>query len=219
MQQIFSFSGYRIMKSKFRIGDNVVATSNLSLEELQAQTDELHLHVGRCLGMWSSVERSLTLLFLCLHDKIDEPFPLVKVFNGVVSFEVRLSMINLAVQHDERTTEKFRTQWNALFNKLSKSYRKRHEIAHFTIITDHTESTSPKTTLQPFYTAFSPPGIGLSAKDLIERERSFLSLSKRIDRFWWHVLLVRGARAECPFSITDPDHLIDNPFVPVDEGR
>jgi len=206
------------MKPTFQFGQLVNATSSLSPEELSARVDQLHLHVGRCLGAWSSVERQLTLLFLSLHDKIDEPIPLVNVFNGVVSFEARLSMINSTIRHDERISEKFKTQWNPLFNKLFKTYKKRHEIAHFAIITDHTiNPDSPATTLQPFYNSFDPPRVGLTAKDLEERKVSFFDLSHRIERFWWHILLVRGKRDKFRLPITGPDHLLDNPFVPIHE--
>ena len=202
---------------KFKLGDEVIAKSNVSLDDINALSDELYYLVGRCLGAWSSVERHLTILFLALLDKIDNPFPLAKVFDGVVSFEVRISILNLAIQNDPKSTDRFKTQWNALFNKLSKSYKKRHEVAHFAIVADHTSPPEVKVSLQPFFSSWSGPGAGLTAKDLRQREESFLNLADRIDRFWWHIALVRGQRDKCPIPINDPDHLLDNPFVPLGE--
>lgn len=202
---------------KFRIGTTVQASSALSPEAIDAGTDELLLFVGKCINAWSMIEWNMAHLFMSLHDKLDDPGALRHVFSGVVSFEVRLAMLNLTVQNDKRLSPRFITSWNALFNKLSKSARKRNEVAHFTIAVNHEDIVNPKIRLYPFWSGMTDPGLGLSAKDLAERLASFHALSKRVERFWWHILLVRKQRVECHMPITDPDHLLDNPFISVQE--
>ena len=187
-----------------------------------AGVNEIFLLVGKCLNAWSLIEWNLAALFMALHDKPDDfdSGALRQVFNGVVSLEVRLAMLNLTVQNDKRLSPLFVASWNPLFNKLSKSARKRNEVAHFTVAVNHADDIdNPKIRLYPFWSGTTDPGLGLelSAGDLRERLASFHALKERVNRFWWHVVLVRGQRTECHIPITGPDHLLDNPFVPTHE--
>src|SRR5690242_11018928 len=119
--------------------------------------------VGDCLQAWSEVEHSLTTLFRYLMNS-DQPAKDTGIFSAVISFEARLAMITYLV--DEFEKDDFQKSWAALSNKLTKSYRKRHEVAHFTII------ASVKTgipVLSPFYTVARPPEKKFSSKELRER--------------------------------------------------
>lgn len=188
----------------------------MSPEEINAGTDELYLLVGRCLDAWSMIEWNMAHLFMSLHDQPDEHSALRQVFNGIASLEVRLAMLNLTIQSDKRLSPLFVIRWNSLFNKLSKSAKRRNEVAHFTIAVNHMEDIdNPKIRLYPFWSGMTDPGLGLSAGDLRNRLASFHALSQRVDRFWWYIQLVRGRRTECHIPISGPDHLLDNPFVPL----
>lgn len=102
------------------------------------------LRVGECLAVWSQVEHSLRNLFVAIME--GDMSRTLTAFAAVISFETRLQMVNALIERD--VDDAFRTSWNALSNKLSDLHKRRHRVAHFTIIYD---ATSERHHLHPFF--------------------------------------------------------------------
>ncbi|KCZ57882.1 hypothetical protein HY36_11945 [Hyphomonas atlantica] len=145
--------------------------------------DQLLLEVGRCLDVWSVVELNLAAIFSYLYVPTCEP-PHARVairapFDAVVSFDARLTMLDTAVVNSPIANSLVRERWPALSNRLSKKYKKRHEVAHFSIT--RTKNPDAPATLQPFSTftahyheqARTP----LTLANLIQRRDSFCRLA------------------------------------------
>jgi hypothetical protein len=199
-------------------GDMItVRFDKAELDAWEAQREGILNRVGHCLQAWSGVEMNMGNLFLSLHDALRPNNSLLRsVFDGIISFEARLSMLQLSVTHDRRHAPVFVEKWNALYNKLQKSVRKRNEIAHFSVSVETQECREAK--LYPFWQTPGAKGRApLTAENLKEREQSFLDLSSRIIRFVEYVETVRGRFELSLLPVTDPVHLLENPFVPTRE--
>ncbi len=86
--------------------------------------------VGLSLSAWSQVERAMTDLFIVTSEM--ERRRAMAAFDGIISFEVRLSILDrmMAFQGlDELEAE----TWIRMSRRLSKFYKKRHELAHFAL--------------------------------------------------------------------------------------
>lgn len=178
--------------------------------------DDLYMVVGKCLHAWSNVELNLSMLFMALNDHPRDNHHLRAAFDAVQSLEVRLSMIHATIIHDPRNSGIFTEKWNSLYNKISRTARKRAQVAHFTIIA-HSRLGRPETAtlkLQPFFTLTSmmTNASMLTYDQLCIREQSFRRLASRIIRFCRYLWIVRQQFPEYDEPTIDPVHLLDAQF-------
>lgn len=158
---------------------------------------KIYQATGECVHAWSGVEAVLTTLFVTLHDRVPDDWedPLRATFEAVISFDVRLSMLMATVNADHRCGE-YREPFTSLKNKLTRSYKQRHEVAHFTLVGHGMEGPGiPGLTIKPFFTMASflkqTGKPVLTVKDIKARAISFHDLATRIH---WHTLYIRQKR-------------------------
>jgi hypothetical protein len=168
----------------------------------------LYAGVGECLSAWSTVEHTLASLFMSLMVGGDRN-QTASVFGAVISFETRLDMLTSVIERDSDAA--FRTCWNALKNKIGKLYRKRHQVAHFSIVWDGQREIHE---LIPFLTAGSSPlQSPLTSNDLKIRAQSFHRAGYRIRNLVNYILHRQGMPvAETPPG-GDPARWLQNPFA------
>lgn len=168
-----------------------------------AERPDLRLYsaIGECLGAWSAVEVEVSHLFMILQERPWDDFdhPLRVAFEAVISLEVRLAMIKASVGVDPRYKAEYAQHFNALYNKIMKSYKKRHEVAHFMPIIRVGE-LGKGFSIQPFFNWHdfrNKTGRGqLDAAQIEERKASFDTLRERVNRHKQHVGAMRGLPPE-----------------------
>jgi hypothetical protein len=170
------------------------------------------LQVGECLAAWSQVEHHLLLVFLALTHGTD-PGQMGAAFEAVISFEARLAMVDALVERD--SDRAFCEAWNALSNKLTRLHRRRHQVAHFSIV-HHEPDTRPF--LHPFFSlgrrnVHTP----LSADQLKNRAASFLRACGRLNRLKMYLLHRAGKLAADRLPAGDPAQLLRAPSAPTHE--
>jgi hypothetical protein len=171
----------------------------------------LSLNVGTCLMAWSQVEAYLAQLFSAAIAS-ERPEDVDAAFAAVISFETRLAMLNAVVERSSDSA--FKSSWNSLFNKLTKLYKKRHEVAHFQIIYHASEETH---FLHPFYTFGRPLRQGLSSKDLFHRAVAFSRAVIRLDNLRLYLEHKQGKLAIDRVPGADPARLLRNPNARIRE--
>lgn len=91
---------------------------------------ELLYEVGRGLHCWSLVEMALADLFQAMVGYPNaNPHAL---FNAVINFDTRLTLCDKAMEFADLDPVE-REMWIKLSAKLTKFYKRRHEIAHFSV--------------------------------------------------------------------------------------
>ena len=93
-------------------------------------TDELFNMLGWCLSVWSQVEMQMTALFVSISGMPENRA--VILFDGIISFEIRLSILDRLMAL-EAVSEVEREMWNRMSTRMSKAYKQRHELAHFSV--------------------------------------------------------------------------------------
>jgi hypothetical protein len=88
-------------------------------------------HVGLALSVWSQVEMTMTYLFSLISGM--EGRKAIAMFDGIISFEVRLSILDTMMGF-EKVDEVEAEMWQRMSSRLTKAYKKRHELAHFRLI-------------------------------------------------------------------------------------
>jgi hypothetical protein len=164
-------------------------------------TSELLASIGSCLNAWSKVEDEITQLFMLIHGypSSDYRHPLRRAFEAVVALEARLSMIKASVSADQLLSRCYSHHFNALYNKVTRSYRKRHEVAHFSLVHREGENGEWKILARPFFNwaAFQDNlGAELEPQQIEERQNSFLRLCLRIQQHRQYVGGKKGLPAE-----------------------
>lgn len=177
---------------------------------------DLYREVGECIHAWSGVETNLTTLFVTLHDR--EPFDLDDLlrasFESVISLEVRLAMLLATVNADPRCKE-YREPFSALKNKVMRSYKQRHEIAHFTLVGSGMRSPgNPGYALQPFFTMSSfltrTGRDSLKIGELKRRALAFHDLATRVHLHALYIRQTRGLPVSDQARIDDPALLLQS---------
>ena len=94
--------------------------------------DELFAAIGKALHEWSLVEMDMASLFASLGSLGSNQDNDHQLFAAVISFETRLSMLDTRVPQSllGQTEQKM---WVKFSSRLSKQYKKRHQVAHFTL--------------------------------------------------------------------------------------
>lgn len=138
--------------------------------------------VGYGLHEWSLVEMELarcfsTFVWADMH----------AIFGAIISFETRLSACDAAVAKTD-LSELDRALWAKLSDRLSRFYRRRHQIAHFTLGWNNKDVP----VLYPFMTTGNFLGgahVGLNMLDVQERIGKFQELFFALK--WFRENLVR----------------------------
>lgn len=87
--------------------------------------------VGAALHNWSLVEIQLSTLFAALSDVPDQN-KAHAIFAAILSFDARLAVCDRLMKL-ENLDELHKEMWTKMSARLSKFYKKRHEVAHFTV--------------------------------------------------------------------------------------
>lgn len=176
--------------------------------------EEIYQAVGECLHAWGNVETDITHLFMLLHGHSWNVFdhPLRAAFEAVISFEARLSMIRATISADHTISSDYSAHFHTLQSKLTKSYRKRHEVAHFVLIgRGSTNSPVQSHAIRPFFNwndFTNNVGPELNLKQIQERRKSFFDLSERISQHRQFVGKIKKLPADYfarPGDIAYPD--------------
>lgn len=158
--------------------------------------DALLLEVGRCLFLWSGIELNLSTFFTALHEDIvqsvENNHALRAAFDAVVSFEVRVAMIDAAVINSNKADQDIKDCWSSFSNKLRKKYKDRNAVAHFGIARRSTPSGQVDGIL-PFVNFTSAVNKTtkplLKLEDLVRRRIAFEGLQVRSSAFSQLLLL------------------------------
>ena len=154
--------------------------------------------VGGALANWSLVELELASLFSILAG-IPNQKKAYAAFDVIVSFEVRVAICDRLMAFEE-VEEVEAEMWNRLSAKLSASYKKRHQLAHFVVF--HYDSGA--VAISPFYT-WTKFAEGtdkkLSTKEIRERSAKFIQLHKAIN--WFTSQKIRRLASNQPDPLPD----------------
>ncbi|UDL89492.1 hypothetical protein LGH82_31320 [Mesorhizobium sp. PAMC28654] len=138
--------------------------------------------VGAALSNWSMVELQLANLFSAAADMRSQRNAYAH-FDTIISFDTRLAICDRLMSLEE-VDEIESTMWTVLSAKLSKSYKKRHELAHFSARHDDDGETCIGIT--PFNT-WSKFAAGtdkiLTILDIQERAKKFIDLHMAVGWF------------------------------------
>ena len=163
-------------------------------------TDELFSAIGGALHQWSGVEFALSGLFEIISG-IPNPKKSNAVFDTIISFETRVDVTN-SLMAFETLSDLDRETWNRFALKLKKKYKKRHEIAHFTILPN-----AEVAALSPFYTfgtELRDEVKTLSPKEIRDRKESFASFHLAVNWFKYEAMRRRGLIESNPTPIPQP---------------
>jgi hypothetical protein len=104
-------------------------------------------NIGSALNAWSLVETGMGLVFYSVSG-ISSPPKAGAIYDAIVAFEGRLAMIDAAIQSDDHLITSDEKEWWPCFSaKLRKLYKKRHQVAHFSVIPDQSWSA-----ISPYFT-------------------------------------------------------------------
>ena len=144
---------------------------------VERERRRLVYEVGNCIMSWAGVEHSLCLLFMSLMKLPIENA--VAIWDSIVSLEAKLSMLNVVVRQNTTDTD-ILPIWDKIFVRISKKYRKRHEIAHgcIMVINDERIVFVPYGTMTSI---FDSAGRRLSADQIAQRNKSFHELGRAIE--------------------------------------
>ena len=160
--------------------------------------------VGMALALWSAVEMHLCALFRTISDMKSKDRASA-MFDSIINFEIRLVIIsNLMETEDVDPVEA--EMWRRLSRKLAASYKKRHEVAHFSIRMRGGEPHAA-----PFLTHTRLWVTGetlLGADEIEERARKFTLLARAIT--WFNI---RAVHRRTPADKDQPAAPVEEPFV------
>jgi hypothetical protein len=122
---------------------DVEATKKLQ-DELDAAREQLAAGAGRALAEWGVVELMLTFLFASIVSRTTKPIHgLVRwenadpqnrlsqaMLNAVVGFDVRVALVTATIAESDLRKD-LKALWPEIAKRLTKLYKKRHEVAHF----------------------------------------------------------------------------------------
>lgn len=100
--------------------------------EFRTADPQLLCAIALTLASWSRVEGRLLDLFRAISEtrnvgKADA------LFDGIISFEIRLGICNRLMAL-EKSSEVEQRMWAKLSERLTKGYKRRHELAHFGLL-------------------------------------------------------------------------------------
>ena len=165
--------------------------------------NELTDLVGQSLQAWSTVETRLGIMF---HIVTDVPSDMAHaIMATIVSFKARIQVCNAAFRFVDMS-DIHRAFWNSLYNRLSKQYDRRNELAHFSIIQDGQKNGRLLWWVVPYFSIGSLPDCmdkRLSAADIRLRIALFNKLANEIMWLDYEMIVRRGRLAANPLPIPD----------------
>lgn len=118
-----------------------------------SEREAIYHAVGKALDAWTKVEIAIEPLFACLSDADELKAKIAMA--SIVSFQARLDVCNSLVAQSHASRE-LRLKWHAITKRMSKKYKRRNEIAHFSVIDWRNADTGAITTcLIPYWTSGS----------------------------------------------------------------
>ena len=164
------------------------------------QKSEILLAVGECLHTWSIVELEIGNLYMVFHGIRRDEFshPIRIAFEEIVSLEIRLAMMGAYAEADGSLRQSYLPHFQPLRARIMKLYKKRHEIAHFTLV-GRGDMEHPKILVKPFFTwsnFIAKKGPELNAAQIVERELKFSAIIPRIKRHIQHIGAMRALPLE-----------------------
>ena len=142
---------------------------------------EILAAAGYCLERWTCVENHLEILYSTVSGMKKEPYAQI-ILASIVSFEVRLALCHAAMSLT-KTTARQKEIWNWLYNRLTKGYKKRHEVAHFRLVYYHSLKRWELTPFYSFGRHYEVTEHGLTVRQIEERAAIFNHLGA--DLFWF----------------------------------
>lgn len=151
------------------------------------------------------VELGLSALFVTLSGMQQNKAH--AAFDGIISFEVRLGLVGRLMSFEE--ADEIETEmWHRMSARLTKFYKKRHELAHFTLFQD--DEGPPM--IAPFLTfekIFAERSTRLGLEQVRERAVKFIELHMALTWFNFRVMY-RHSKPEEPRRPDPPEP----PLVP-----
>lgn len=148
------------------------------------QVQEYATAVGFALHAWSLIEFALAQLFEALSG-INPVRKANAAFFAIVSFETRLDVCHALIRFGSFSRME-KEIWDLLYERLRKFHKKRHRLAHYTILDTIKVSRGKRTetvSLVPFYPA-NRKDSKLSVKEINERAEKFNELAYAVRWFW-----------------------------------
>lgn len=103
--------------------------------------------IGGCLAAWSGVENGMGLAFNAISG-MPNFIKAGAIFDAMVAFDVRLAVLDAAVKYDNKLSDDEKELWACFSRRLRKLYKRRHSVAHFSVVGDIENATS----ISPFFT-------------------------------------------------------------------
>lgn len=155
------------------------------------------------LQRWTRVETHLSILFSHISG-IKQAESAHIILASIISFETRLSVCNAAMNLI-KTNKRQRTIWSWLYNRMTKAYKKRHELAHFSV---RRMANGKGIKLIPFFSPgrfIAGKGDGLNVDQIQERSINFYELGD--DLRWFHFEIERHLRKRGARKLSTPDRV------------
>lgn len=170
--------------------------------EEEAPSWNLLATIGVCLTNWSLVELQMALLFQTILVARDPRKP-GALFDTIISFDIRLAVLNRTMQFED-LSDADRALWHRLAARMAKLYKKRHEVAHFTLANDGVS-------IAPFMTwnaAISGSQKYLQHSQVAERAVKFYELAEAMRWFTNHVTAMHPESPRYPLPAEEEPPLI-----------
>jgi hypothetical protein len=198
---------------------NKEATEKLQ-DALRRAKEELAAGAGLALAQWSVVESMLSFVFVATLDRSSKPagegmilwedeLPQRRIYtaviSSVISFEVRVDMVSTAVAESDLRKD-LKRLWPGIAARLKKSYKSRHEAAHFIFDQIHGTDGSVKLLLAPFPSiVVTLEAKRLNRQELDRKASRFQELGDALRWFWSAIEIQRrrdkGPRGPAPALI------------------
>lgn len=154
-----------------------------SIAQPDEQTyEKFYTAYGECFSAWSSVEVNLFAVFMFL---VQSPHYHVasSAFYSTAGFRAKLDMVDATVKNSPLVNPSAREEWSALKEKLTKSSRRRNQLAHDTVFFGR---DSEHDTRKMFVASPNNPAAGarLHTHDLKEIRQSFERLAQELFQYW-----------------------------------
>jgi hypothetical protein len=151
--------------------------------------------VGGALAAWSKIEVRLNLLFGVLSG-IEDRAKAGGIMDVILSFEVRLAICDKLMALE--VTDPFELEmWARLSARIRKFHRKRHQIAHFSLVAGGERDGFHVPQISPFFSYekwVTEKARYLSRQQIEERLLKFIEIDDAVD--WFLMRALERARPE-----------------------
>jgi hypothetical protein len=188
---------------------------------IDKERERFYAVLGKAITQWQEVEAAISRLFLDALG-VDAYWPANVSFHAAISFEVRLNMTDAALRATRG--QAFMESWKPPYAKCLKRYKRRNQLAHFHLFTDHAKRSGYRILLSP--SIFDGRAIQrwenktpkLNGCQIVAIGNSFSTLSRNLTR----LLLIPRRQVVTPLQASperEDDQLQEPPFrdAPSDE--